>query len=296
MGLKPLLKQLYNALPLKGPVFKTLRTIWTPGFYEHLKFDGPFSVKMDEGRSFRINHRRDLHVENELFWRGLFGGWERVSLQHWALLAADADVVLDIGANTGVYALLAQAVKPDAHVVAFEPIDDTIKLLKANIRLNDFPIQVEPVALSDKTGEAEMLFFPEEINYMASLVTDRPPPKGKKTGIRTIRTQRLDDYIEEKGLDKIDLVKIDVEGHEIELLEGMGKYIEQFQPAFIIEILNPNRAAKTQAFFEGLDYVYFLMNEAGGKAVLKKQIEEFSHYNYLICPRAKAKAAGLPVD
>ena len=102
--------------------------------------------------------------------------WEPVTLHYWIELAKRSDNLLDVGANTGSFSLIAKTANPSAKVVAFEPIEDTFRLLKTNIELNKYDIIAEQIALSDKTGKAEILIFPGEIDYMASLDPNRPAP------------------------------------------------------------------------------------------------------------------------
>jgi len=75
---------------------------------------------------------------------------------------------------------------------------------------------------------------------------------------------RLDNFIEEKNIKKIDLMKIDVELHEIEVLEGMGRYIEKYMPIIIIEILNLDIANKVYKMTCIHNYNYYYIDEENG--------------------------------
>src|SRR5947207_1172233 len=106
-----ILRSLYRALPFKLQLFELLRRGPTlPNYlYQHMHFEGPFDVTIDSEHKFRI-HSYTSHIENELFWVGYGHSWEGMSLQVWAALCRScAGKVLDIGANTGVYALAAAA-------------------------------------------------------------------------------------------------------------------------------------------------------------------------------------------
>ena len=139
--MKWLIKTIYSSLPLKRQALIALRHFVRPpeSIYQHLYFDGDFVVKVDDAHSFRIHHY-GFEVENSLFWAGLTGGWEKTSLRLWKKLVEDADVIADVGANTGVYSLLSKSLKPGVRVVAFEPIRRVYQKLENNVRLNNFSI------------------------------------------------------------------------------------------------------------------------------------------------------------
>lgn len=79
-------------------------------------------------------------MENELFWLGLFGGWEKKSPEIRVRLYKISYTIFDIGANSGIYSLTAQSVNPDATVYTFEPIEKKVELLNYNKKINNYPI------------------------------------------------------------------------------------------------------------------------------------------------------------
>src|SRR5690606_2225067 len=104
--------------------------------YRHLHFEGPFTVRIDAEHEFRIISHGSV-IENELFWAGYGQSWEGGSLKVWAALCRQRrGPILDIGANTGVYALAAKALAPKARVIAVEPVARVAAKLRANIALN----------------------------------------------------------------------------------------------------------------------------------------------------------------
>src|SRR4051812_7150805 len=105
--LKDLLKRLYDRAPFKQPIFEQMRRVLRlpEPFYRHLLFRGVFTTEVGPG-SFRMQHY-GYQIENELFWGGLTAGYEGTSLKLWKELCASAQTVIDGGANTGVYSLVA---------------------------------------------------------------------------------------------------------------------------------------------------------------------------------------------
>ena len=108
-------------------------------------------------------------VENDLFWAGYAENWDRESLRIWRELCREAETVLDVGANTGVYALAAEALNPQARVIAFEPVQRVCEKLQTNATLNGGRIKVENIAVSDHDGTATLHDTDAEHVYSASL-------------------------------------------------------------------------------------------------------------------------------
>ena len=228
MELRWLARKAYAAIPFKRQMFQPLRRLGLPEpIYRHLHFEGPF----DTGLGFRLHAGGEV-VENELFWGG---GWEELSLRTWRDLARSAEGVLDIGANTGVFALAAKAANPMANVTAFEPVKRIADRLRKNIVLNGFEIVVEELAISDRNGFATFHDCESEMPYSASLEAGM----AGNTFSYEVKTMTVDRYLGDKGWPKIDLVKIDVEKHEPAVFRGMRETIERFRPTMIVEVLTP---------------------------------------------------------
>ena len=290
--MKNILKKIYNIIPLKPIFFKGLKLIYTPteNIYKHLHFKGVYKVNVSPKASFKINHF-GFQVENDIFWSGLFGNWEKDSLYLWAKLCETSDVIFDIGANTGVYSLIAKSVNSNSSVYAFDPVKRVYDKLSENIQLNSFNIQSHQLALSDKTGEAIVYDTETEHTYSVTVNKNLHAVTDKVNEVK-IKTLRLDDFIEQNNIDKIDIMKIDVETHEPEVLEGMGKYLRIFKPTLLIEILNDNIANQIQTLIKDIDYIYFNLNEKGE---IKKvnNLSKSDFHNFLICDKKTALQLNL---
>ncbi len=139
-------------------------------------------------------------LENELFWNNI-DGWEKESLKCWINLAIKSNTIFDIGANTGVYSLLAKAVNPDSQVYAFEPIKRVFEKLEKNIQLNSYNIKTYCIAISEKTGTSVIWDYKSEHEYAASLVK----PSNSNDDIYDfyeVTTISLDDFIEKYNIKK----------------------------------------------------------------------------------------------
>lgn len=245
-------------------IYRALRRVWKPPrrIYQHLPYVGPFTVVVEPGTTMVMLSYGDV-LENDMFWSGFGGGWEAEPLKLWRQLSRDADVVLDIGANTGLFALAAQAIRPDARVIAFEPSPRVVERLRANIAANRFPIEVEAVAASDANGEAIFFDFPGDHQYSASL----DPGMGGTIETR-VATVRIDDLLECRGIGRVDLVKLDVELHEPAVLRGMRHCLERDRPAILIEVLNDSKRREVEGALDGIGYRWTAIADEEGRNFL----------------------------
>lgn len=289
--MKALLRAAYRTLPFKRQAFGLLRTLPLPyAVYQRLHFDGDFTVRVAPGAAFRMVSYGDA-VENVLFWAGYSGPLERQSFEIWRRLARlGTGTILDIGANTGIYALAARAVNPVAPVIAFEPIARIAERLRTNVALNGYDIDVVEAAVSDASGTATIHDSEGANNYSASLETG----VGENTLGYAVETLTLDDFLERKALPPIDLIKLDVELHEPAAVRGMRATIARSRPAFLVEVLDRQVGSELTELLQGSDYLMFQIHEQDG-LVATRQLGPLSdrNWNNLICTRAQFDAAKL---
>ena len=287
--MRSLIRKAYARVPFKRQAYHLLRGMKLPErVYRHLHFRGPITVDIGEGRSFRTHHY-GYQVENDLFWAGFGNGWEATSLRLWARLARRSSVILDVGANTGIYALSAKAANPAARVYAFEPATRIHERLSRNIALNSYDIVPVMAGLSNRTGEATFYDTMSDHAYSASLDPDMLA--GHPNRVRTtVAIARADDFVAKHGLGSIDLAKIDTERHEREVLEGFGSLIRSARPSFLIEILDRSLGSEVARML-GQDYAFFEIVEGVGV----RRVDELGlgPRNHLVCPAAVAQEVGL---
>src|SRR5579885_435407 len=130
------------------------------------------------------------------------GGWEAferpMSRLFFAAAAAASGLVVDIGSNTGFYALLACAASPDNHVLAFEPDPTIHALLLSNICANglDSRITVSPLALSNTEAEAS-LYIPDPWHGLIETSSSLEASfKERHVRVVPVQTARLDDVVD----------------------------------------------------------------------------------------------------
>ena len=231
------------------------------------------------------------HIENTIFWEGIINGHEKISMGIWTKLCKRSETILDVGANTGIFSLVAKTLNPSAKVFAFEPFHNAFLKLQTNQNLNGFDTVCLETALSDYDGTATI--YPESLDHVLSVTVNKnlSHPK-KKVYEMQVQTTKLSSFIEQFKLTSIDLMKIDVETHEPEVLSGREKYLDRFRPTLLIEILNDEVGKKVEALVKDKDYLYFNIDEANGIRKVD-HIFKSDYYNYLLCNEETAKYLGL---
>jgi nonribosomal peptide synthetase DhbF len=155
----------------------------------------------------------------------------------YGLSVEGASCIFDIGANIGLFTLAAKQKAPEARVYAFEPIQDTFQVLEKNVHLHKCSnTYVFNLAIgSEDYGERIFTFYPHapgnstaapEIKQAARPALDQIFGKEQTDFIlvaekRTARIRTLSSVITEQGITNIDYLKIDVEGDELSVLEGI---------------------------------------------------------------------------
>ena len=271
--MKTIIKRLYSLIPYKNLLYKVLRKIHVPSFYRHLHFNGIIDVPVNDTIEFKMNHY-GYYIENEVFWRGLYGGWEKYSLKLWTELSKDSTIIFDIGANTGIFGLISKAINSRSEIHYFEPVKRVYDKLLSNDGINNFNNKIINKAVSNSSGKA--IIFDKETSHTYSVTVNKDISPDNSDSIEVeIDTIRLDEYIEKNNITKIDLMKIDVETHEFEALQGMGKYLNIFKPSLLIEILNNTVAINIENLIEGMGYEYYNIHEINGiKKVVNLQNQE----------------------
>lgn len=287
-------KIIYPLIPFKQPVYTALRKIWQPPetVWKHLHFRGVIEVYYgDESDSVLIEHRGSIS-ENILFWKGLDGWYERASIKLWLECARKSAIIADVGANSGLYSLLAAKVNPGAKCIAFEPIPDTFDWLSKNIALNHLDIQSEALAASSSNGVAEIWLDSPGSHYTPSLFQAEHQPI--RDGHRVnVQTTTLDDYFVKQNLQHVDLLKIDVERHEPAVLQGMRNLLAKSRPILFVEVLDDETGKLVERELQGLGYLYFNIHEPSGSVRRTEHITKADTYNYVCLQPDRLSIVGL---
>jgi FkbM family methyltransferase len=150
--------------------------------------------------------------------------------------------ILDIGAHHGYYTLLAsKAVGGNGRIIAFEPSPKERGRLGEHLRLNNCEnVRVEPFALEATEEKRELYLVEGAEDYCNSL---RPPVVHAGTTTITVQTTTLDRFLGAEQIDKVDFIKMDVEGAELNVLKGAGELLAKSpRPVWLIELFDMRTA------------------------------------------------------
>jgi len=205
-------------------------------------------------------------------------------------LVEPGDVVLDIGANFGLFTrFLAETVGESGRVIAFEPSRDMFLVLESNRRFLGWEnVECHACAISDRPGEGT-LTIPRRpdgtLNHYESALErgEHMPPTGRDS--TKVPLQSVDSFCRERGIEQVSFIKCDVEGHEIAVLQGAVETIRMSRPTILIEINESlddhehGRAVLT--LVESLDYEILVFEEG---EIRERGVGE-SRVNYVLRPR-----------
>jgi FkbM family methyltransferase len=161
------------------------------------------------------------------------GSYELPIQEEIASLLRPGSIFYDVGANYGFFTLLAaRIIGSVGAVISFEPTADNVRTIQANAHANRLKnITVVPCAVSDKSG-VETLNLAEYGGGSALMSAGTPRDKIGETQVEVVS---LDDFASTRGSQPPDVVKIDVEGAEYRVLQGMRGLLATKRPALIIE-------------------------------------------------------------
>ena len=210
------------------------------------------------------------------------GDWfEKNDLNLFRAIIRSDDTVFDLGANVGTYSLSAAA-RTRGKVIAIEPASETFELL--NISASQFSnMTAIHTAVSDKPGTA---FLTHNDNSSETFgLSDNNEKRGEKVPLATV-----DDIAAEHGIESVDIIKIDVEGHELKVLAGAEKIISNGSPIIFYEIKHDNDLhPELIDAFKNLGYdSYFTLPDPKTLVKYNQNIEIDGYLHNMIAIRPKS--------
>ena len=158
-------------------------------------------------------------------------------------LQNDRGCFFDVGANVGLYIWEVSKVCPNRNILAFEPDPENVKLLEKTLSAANLQnLEICNYALSNQNGE--VLFFQDSLTSATGCVAGKEKPwieqylNSSANEIR-VKTKTLDSVVSDDN--NPSLIKIDVEGHEVEVLEGGRKTLAKIKPLLIVESFPPKQ-------------------------------------------------------
>jgi FkbM family methyltransferase len=228
-----------------------------------------------------ITWELDLHegIDFSIF---LLGGFELATLRMYGSILRPGDIVLDIGANIGAHTLpFARLVGKDGRVYAFEPTQYAFEKLKRNVNAN-------PAISSSIELVHAMLVSDDRNSIVPEIYSSWPLRKedglhkqhrGKLMSTSDAAAMTLDEFVDRKGIDRIDFVKLDVDGSEAGVLAGAANTLRHFRPRVLMEwapyLFEGNSAIMGQMLSHFINLGY-CPKEPSRRRVLPKTLEELN--------------------
>jgi len=228
--------------------------------------------------------KADIH---DYVGHALYFGFEDKGHQVLYQLTKKDDIVLDIGTNIGSTLLgFANIVGKQGKVYGFEPDLFNFKQAQKNILLNNFKnVTVENIGLGNEKGSFK-LYIDTESNRGGNRIKINEDENQKYT---TISVERLDDWIFNKNITQLNLIKIDVEGFETNVIKGGLETIKQFKPKMFIELDDENLrnvGSNAKELIKILEALNYKINNAETNNIIHSSTN-FTHCHYDIIATTK---------
>jgi len=221
------------------------------------------------------------HIESQAFLYGMQEGDRGLVrfLRRWWEKHSDATFV-DVGANIGLYSLMAGSRLVRGRVYAFEPVKALFQRFSDNLVRNNLPnITAYNIALSDRKGKAAVWIPIHNNKGMSSLYRRCEDDVSEVCDVVT-----LDNWMLIAGVEKIDLLKIDVEGAEMAVLKGGLRTLVEHHPIIAVELSAEHLARSGHSvkdvcnLLRALDYRSYLIGN-NGKLSVNRTDEWGAHQN-----------------
>jgi FkbM family methyltransferase len=199
---------------------------------------------------------------------------------------------LDVGAYHGVYSVIAaKKLRCSGRVVAFEPSPRERQRMLRHLRYNGTEsVTLEPYALAAEEGTASLSVVIDGYTTMNSL---RPPAIDQATKQMTVDTVSLDGYLHRKKIERVDLMKIDTEGGEVDAFRGADQLLSRVRPLIICEVLDlvtrawGYAAEDIMKLLQSYNYEWYDILVDGSPRPHLPKAEYAEVKNYLAVPREK---------
>lgn len=211
----------------------------------------------------------------------VLGRYEQAKHQAIETLLRPGGTFIDVGVNKGDFSLLAARILGEAgQVLAFEPEPTNCHWIQRTITLNGYRnIQLYQVALSDRNGEAQLY-----IGAKSGWHTLVAHPKGGDQQAIRVTTRTLDDFLAEVGWERpVSMMKIDVEGAEMEVLRGASHVLDVNPRIVLLVDIHPEQGVDPRelcGYLEAKGFSIFreqppfdipLADSAGVKSVIARR-------------------------
>lgn len=211
------------------PLVRFRRDLWT--YFKRGGIEEPVTIGWYDGLKIRSYLGNDMSLC--LFVGGAFEPNEFVFLDS---VLAEGKTFIDGGANDGMYSVFAASrVGPKGAVIAVEPSSREYGRLLENIRLNALPVTPAHVALGREPGEAILAIAEDGHEGLNTIGEAVSAPTVRTSAHERVRVVTIDELVEEHALDPVDVIKLDVEGSEVDALLGARMTVARDRPLILLE-------------------------------------------------------------
>ena len=250
-------------------------------------------AKFANGRTFEMGGAKGQDpVSRDFDWFG-WGAFEKPFPDLFASCSRNCRVMLDVGAFSGLYSMIATTCSPDAVAYAFEPYPVARALLEANLTLNrqrlGDRITIVPLAAGEAPGTAQLFVPSTTTKLLESASSLNSQLYSDSIDQMEIQVVTLDDFLAERKIGPVDLMKIDVETYEPQVLRGAKRMLEKDRPIIFVEILPKADADAMEAIRAQFDYRDGVLVEEGVRWFSRVQ-SHAGHNDHVLCPAEKVEA------
>jgi len=192
------------------------------------------------------------------------GEYEKSELKALEKFINEDSIFIDLGANIGLYTLYASnLIGENGRIICFEPFAENFNALTNNIAINNLlNVQAEKLAVGERDGSMMLYYDMREKN--PGMVSSKYM---KDSFSEEVRMVSLDSYFQNKSFNRIDFIKIDVEGSEYSALLGMQNILTTYFPSLLIEISDDyelfDNSEKVHAYLKKLGYRKYCIDDNG---------------------------------
>lgn len=287
VSLRPLLR-LLSAIPGFKPSLRVIsrRSGGSRWFFRSFPVEGTIELRAPDGTTLKYFSTVGDFIGRDLYWFG-WNGFEPETTGLFLSLARRATVVVDVGANTGLYSLLAGRANDSCRIMAIEPVARVRELLERNLELNGLSERcvVVPGAASRAHGTLQFHVPYGAVPTSASLNVDGF--RGYRGEVVDVLAHVLDDLCAK--YERIDLLKIDVEGFEDHVLEGATGVLDRSAPIIIVECIPDGPCRTVQALLEPHGYTFFRITSEGLQRMERIEPDTTKRFRNVLCLPAKAE-------
>ncbi|MCZ6593873.1 MAG: FkbM family methyltransferase [Bacteroidetes bacterium] len=222
-----------------------------------------------------------------VLWLKNWHHYEKPLPDFFAAYAQRAKVILDIGANTGFYSLIAAFSSDTAKIYAFDPYPPAQKLLKNNLVLNKVSERVTmvPLAISNLNDEADLFVPTSEHGLIETSSSLNRNFRKTHSEVCRVTVSTLDHFVKENNLDSVDLIKLDIENQEHLALQGANLVLKKFRPVIFFEVIEQFDCEAIEQIRKKYNYLVFRLGSTIRK-VNQIAIDK-NNWNQVLCPEEK---------